>query len=157
MSRYHPRYYAVNDRPVKLEELPAGELAVLVVDFATGTLVRDMSYLSRISDHGIGKDIDSITGVEFEARRVALWQAASDRRHNTPIVWERTGDAQFPYRAELDRNTLIIRVNDFPAEPLYTLLINEVEVEDLEDWPKAWVRPKHPLALLEEEHRPDGR
>jgi hypothetical protein len=140
-SRYR-RYYAVNDRPVKLEELPTGELTVLVADYATGRLVRDMSYLSRVSDHGIGKDVDSLTELEFEARMVALRHAAAARRHKTAIVWEPTGDGEFPYRAVVDGNTFIIRVNDFPAEPLYTLLVNDDEVEDLEDWPSAWVRPE---------------
>jgi hypothetical protein len=45
--------------------------------------------------------------------------------------------------------TYIIRINDFPAEPLYTLLIDGKEVEDLEDWPSAWVRQSSPDPLLD--------
>jgi hypothetical protein len=141
MSARYRRYYAVNDRPVKLEELPSGELVALVADYATGRLVRDMSYLPRVLEHGIGKDVDALTELEFEIRMTALWNAASQRRHSTAIAWKRSGDGEFPYRAVIDGNTLVIRVNDFPAEPLYTLLINDEEVEDLEDWPSAWLRP----------------
>jgi len=144
MSTFYPRFYTVNDRPVKLQTLPSGELEVLVVDPVTGMLVRDMSYLSRTAEHGIGKDVDALTEAEFEARRIALKEAASQRRHNRPILWSNTGDGEFPYRTELDGYTLIVRVNSFPAESLYTLLINNVEVEDLEHWPKAWVRPGRP-------------
>jgi hypothetical protein len=141
MPAPYRRYYAVNDRPVKLEELPSGELVALVADYATGRLVRDMSYLPRVLEHGAGKDVDALTEIEFETRMMALWNAASHRRRSTAIAWERSGDGEFPYRAVIDGSTLVIRVNDFPAEPLYTLLINDEEVEDLEDWPSAWVRP----------------
>jgi hypothetical protein len=56
-------------------------------------------------------------------------------------MWESTGDGEFPYRAEVKGHTFTIRINDFPAEPLYTLLIDAQEIEYLEDWPSAWVRP----------------
>jgi hypothetical protein len=42
----------------------------------------------------------------------------------------------------LVHQVMTIRVNDFPAEPLYTLLVDGEEVEDLEDWPEAWTRPE---------------
>jgi hypothetical protein len=65
------------------------------------------------------------------------------------IVWEHTGDSEFPYRAEVEGQTLTIRVNDFPAEPLYTLFVGDTEVEDLEDWPELWDRPPVPQHLLD--------
>jgi hypothetical protein len=42
-------------------------------------------------------------------------------------------------------------VNDFPAEPLYTLIVDGVDRDDLEDWPSAWTNPptpRHPLDRL---------
>jgi hypothetical protein len=45
--------------------------------------------------------------------------------------------------------TFMIRINDFPTEPLYTLMIDEQEIEDLEDWPAAWEKPTIPDALLD--------
>jgi len=57
------------------------------------------------------------------------------------IGWASTGDGEFPYQARLDGRRLTIRVNDFPAEPLYTLLVDGRAAVDLEDWPAAWVRP----------------
>ena len=41
-----------------------------------------------------------------------------------PIRWEHSGDGEFPYHAEVDGRTLTVRVNDFPAEPLYTLIVD---------------------------------
>ncbi|MEP7291249.1 MAG: hypothetical protein ABI835_05675 [Chloroflexota bacterium] len=57
------------------------------------------------------------------------------------IQWEATGDGEFPYEAEVEGWRCLIRVNDFPAEPLYTLMIDGKEALMLEDWPAAWKRP----------------
>ena len=65
-----------------------------------------------------------------------------------PIAWAHTGDGDFPYRATVDGVELLLRVNDFPAEPLYSLLVNGQVAEDLEDWPAPWVRPSTPPHLL---------
>lgn len=72
------------------------------------------------------------------------------------IVWEHSGDGEFPYRARVDGRTYTIRVNDFPAEPLYTLLIDSAEVGDLGDWPSAWIRPEIPRTLLDMVERKGG-
>jgi hypothetical protein len=65
-----------------------------------------------------------------------------------PIAWEHTGDGEFPYRARVSEAGLLIRVNDFPAEPLYTLLVNGQPGCDLDDWPACWARPGTPPRLL---------
>lgn len=57
-----------------------------------------------------------------------------------PIQWVTTGDGVFPYAVMADGRHLTVRVNDFPAEPLYTLMIDGVEWIDLDDWPSAWKR-----------------
>jgi hypothetical protein len=62
------------------------------------------------------------------------------------IVWRGGYDAEFPYEANVDGCRLVIRINDFPAEPLYTLFVDGVAATDLEDWPKTWVRPALPMA-----------
>lgn len=64
------------------------------------------------------------------------------------LAWERTDDGEFPYTAVHDGQRLRIRVNDFPAEPLYTLIADDHEVVDLDDWPAAWIRPKATPELL---------
>lgn len=65
----YPWFYTVNDRPVKFVELPTGELDVLVYDWRTGELVRDMSYLSRVFGGG---DVDKLTESEFDALLTCL-------------------------------------------------------------------------------------
>ncbi len=63
----------------------------------------------------------------------------------TPLVWKHTGDAEFPFTVEARGQRFTVRVNDFPAEPMYTMMARGIELYDLEDWPPAWVMPD-PLA-----------
>jgi hypothetical protein len=65
------------------------------------------------------------------------------------VAWKHTGDAEFPYTADVRQRRYTIRINDFPAEPLYTLTSDGNELQDLEDWPPAWVMPTPPKALLD--------
>ena len=136
MSKPYPRYYAVNDRPVKLVELEDGSVDALVLDLATGRLVADRSYFSKVSD--VSKDVDSLTQASFDALVMEQRVAMSLLRQSLPLAWVATGDGEFPYRTEHNARTFTIRINDFPAEPLYTLMVDGIAVEDFEDWPKAW-------------------
>ena len=55
------------------------------------------------------------------------------------IVWNDTDDVHFPYAAESEGVGARIRLNDFPAEQLYTLLVGDAEF-DFDNWPSSWVR-----------------
>ena len=63
------------------------------------------------------------------------------------IHWRETGDPLVPYSARSDGRTLELRLGDFPAEDLYTLLIDKVEVISFSSWPSGWVRPRDPAGL----------
>jgi hypothetical protein len=65
--------------------------------------------------------------------RCASWLRQSLR-------WQRTGDAAFPYDIRTDVTTLILRLNDFPVEQQYTLIVNGEELCSFDDWPEAWDR-----------------
>jgi hypothetical protein len=56
------------------------------------------------------------------------------------IRWETTGDPREPHRVRLDGQTLSIRLGDFPADALYTLLLDGEVVAEFDDWPALWVR-----------------
>lgn len=58
------------------------------------------------------------------------------------IEWKRIRDARFPYAAIVNDCQWIIRINDFPKEPLYTLIIDDQELEDFSDWPDRWHKPE---------------
>src|SRR5690606_23606082 len=65
------------------------------------------------------------------------------------LVWSATNDVDFPYIVEHEGRRYVMRLNDFPAEPLYTLIEGGGELFDLEDWPPAWHMPGPPRELLE--------
>jgi hypothetical protein len=130
-------HHAVNDRPVVLVPTADGGMDALTLDWSAGDLVPDRSMFSRVTDVGIGKDVDRLTEHEL----AVLW---ARHRCEIAIRWEHTGDGEVPYR----HGFWTVRVNDFPAEPLYTALLDGQDVLDLEDWPARWVRPDVPEHLL---------
>jgi hypothetical protein len=72
-----PKYYAVNDRPVKMIATPEGGRDVLVMNLKTGEFERDMSYGSRI--HEPGQDVDQFTEEDFNDYTTQLWQNIHSR------------------------------------------------------------------------------
>lgn len=57
------------------------------------------------------------------------------------VEWRRTASAETPYEADVDGHRWMLQVNDFPAQALYTLLVDGEPTCDLEAWPPAWHRP----------------
>lgn len=53
------------------------------------------------------------------------------------IKWTATGDAELPFSSTVECKDLRIRLNDFPAVSLYTLLVGETEV-NFDNWPSSW-------------------
>lgn len=138
MSKPYPWYYAVNDRPVKIVELPDGSSDALAFDWATGGFVPDRSYFARTMDHG--KDIDQLTEEAFTALVGALRAPIAAKRRATPIAWELTEDARVPMRTKVGDRVLTLRLND--AGALYTLFVDGEAVEEIEAWPAAWQMPR---------------
>jgi hypothetical protein len=57
------------------------------------------------------------------------------------IVWKPTGDPEVPFKTRHNGAALSVRLNDFPAEHLYTLI--EVDsMVDFDDWPKVWTKSR---------------
>jgi hypothetical protein len=63
-----------------------------------------------------------------------------------PIQWQATGDPHIPYAASDGDRVLQLRLGDFPAEELYTLLVDGVDVLSFSEWPNRWGRGNHPGA-----------
>lgn len=55
------------------------------------------------------------------------------------INWNTTSDAEFPYSTVLEGKGAHIRLNDFPADNLYTLIVGDAEFE-FEDWSSEWIK-----------------
>jgi len=69
---------------------------------------------------------------------VAITVGACARRS---VYFTRGDSAEFPFRAEVDGQRWVVRINDFPERALYSLLIDDREAGDLDDWPQAWRKP----------------
>ena len=60
-----------------------------------------------------------------------------------PLHWDATGDGEHPYRCEVDGTQYVVRINDFPAEPLYSVMAGGRVLGNIDDWPPGWQRPGH--------------
>jgi hypothetical protein len=56
------------------------------------------------------------------------------------IAWKTTDKPEYPWAVEVNDETWQIRLNDFPDDILYTLLIDGDPHGDFHDWPEAWKR-----------------
>jgi hypothetical protein len=56
------------------------------------------------------------------------------------VIWSRTGEVTKPWKASMGEQSWSIRINDFPDDYLYTLLINGTAAGDFNDWPETWSR-----------------
>jgi hypothetical protein len=63
------------------------------------------------------------------------------------INWKRTRDARYPFESTFERKKCVIRLNEFPDEHMYTLLVDGRELMSFDDWSPNWNRPGR------EEHR----
>lgn len=52
-----------------------------------------------------------------------------------PVRWRRTGARAFAFAARVDGAWWVLRLNDFPHHPLYTLFVDGAVVGDVEDVP----------------------
>jgi hypothetical protein len=65
------------------------------------------------------------------------------------IAWTRTDDAAFPWEAHPKGQHWRIRLNDFPDDHMYTIVVNGAELGDFDDWPETWDRGAGQSALAE--------
>jgi len=56
------------------------------------------------------------------------------------LTWQSTSDPLHPWSAEVDGNQWQVRINDFPDELMYSLLIDGETAGDFHDWPENWAR-----------------
>jgi len=56
------------------------------------------------------------------------------------ISWKKTDSHEYPYQAQIEDKKLEIRINDFPENALYSLILNGVVVDSFDDWPNSWSR-----------------
>ncbi|UCH96772.1 MAG: hypothetical protein JSV88_07940 [Candidatus Aminicenantes bacterium] len=62
------------------------------------------------------------------------------RLFNQKIVWKRSSKSNVEFIAYVDGEESLLRINDFPDEPFFTLIIKGNEY-DFDDAPKLWEIP----------------
>ena len=63
-----------------------------------------------------------------------------DERLSRELNWQRTGDVDHPWTTNVAGETWRVRLNDFPDDLMYTLIINEQVIGKFNDWPDSWHR-----------------
>ncbi len=58
------------------------------------------------------------------------------------VDWQKTAESPYLFRAVFQGKTVNLRLNDFPDEPLCTVIIDGKET-NLDDFPKSWTLPRH--------------
>lgn len=56
------------------------------------------------------------------------------------LSWRTTDDVDHPWSTEAGEDTWRVRLNDFPDEIMYTLIVNDEVIGNFHDWPKTWLR-----------------
>ncbi len=65
----------------------------------------------------------------------------ADELMTRKLSWTKASDPLHPFQTQVDGHMLTIRLNDFPEESMYSLLIDSEAVSDFDEWPKSWSRP----------------
>lgn len=63
-----------------------------------------------------------------------LWQCRVD--------WELSAESPYLFQAAFENKTVQLRLNDFPDEPLCTIIVDGTET-DLHEFPSLWTLPRH--------------
>ena len=80
-----------------------------------------------------------MSDLDHEEPTVSNWLQPA---RQASVTWAETATAEFPYAARVDGRHWRIRLGDFPAEPLYALFIDGIEIGSFDDWPDTWNRPR---------------
>ena len=92
--------------------------------------------------------------VAWARHRPAAWEVEDRRKkqglaHITPelgtllareLSWDTTDDLENPWVAEVDGERWQIRLNDFPDDFMYSLVIDDKGIGGFHDWPETWRR-----------------
>jgi hypothetical protein len=92
--------------------------------------------------------------IAWARHRPAVWELEDKRKkkskaHSVLLLaehltrklnWSRSDDLDFPWRTEVEGIRWQIRLNDFPDDMMYSLLVNDEAIVNFHDWPETWQR-----------------
>lgn len=63
---------------------------------------------------------------------------------NRPLAWTSTGELITPWQTTVDGSEWRVRLNDFPDDVMYSLIVEGRDAGGFHDWPKTWSREGQP-------------
>jgi uncharacterized protein YjaG (DUF416 family) len=92
--------------------------------------------------------------IHWARRQPAAWAAEDQRKKKgltyinqtlgehlaRQLTWTAAGDHDYPWGTEVDGRSWRVRLNDFPDDFMYTLLIDRDTIGPFHDWPSSWKR-----------------
>jgi hypothetical protein len=54
------------------------------------------------------------------------------------IKWDKSGNPEYPFHTHFNEHKLQIKLNDFPEEQLYSLIVDGETKCNFDDWPANW-------------------
>jgi hypothetical protein len=66
------------------------------------------------------------------------WQDFPELKKGVSWLTAESNELCHVFRAKVLSDSWFVRINDFPDEPMYTLLIGEKETIHFDDWPSFW-------------------
>ena len=93
--------------------------------------------------------------MQWALHRPAVWEEEDKRKKKglafsvaalgehlaREVSWSKADDAFHPWTADVAGARWRVRVNDFPDDLMYTLVVGETGIGSFHDWPEAWRRP----------------
>lgn len=91
---------------------------------------------------------------DWTNHRPAVWESEDERKRKgvafatpelaelltRPLAWQSTDDPDHPWATDVDGQRWQVRVNDFPDELMYGLIVAGECVGEFHDWPETWTR-----------------
>jgi len=71
-----------------------------------------------------------------------LMASLIDELQQSEIAWRASRESPYMFQAVFKGEDILVRLNDFPDEPLCTIIIRGTET-DVHDFPKCWTLPRH--------------
>jgi hypothetical protein len=132
------RYFALAGRPVMQVRNAEGGQGVREMHPATGAFLPTYALYTRLREGSA--DLDELDRTAF-LELVTQWRhRLAMRRRALPIRWTPTGDVLFPWQAEQEGQPLMLRLNPYLPDAQFSVMAADQAVDELEDWPPAWLR-----------------
>lgn len=89
-----------------------------------------------------GRHVPSAWEAEDRRKKKKVPQASPElgERLNRNLSWRSTSDVDYPWVTDVEGETWRVRLNDFPDDFMYTLVIDDAIIGSFHDWPDSWRR-----------------